>query len=181
MTSSQPTQQGKPTQMSPIHAADPFVSSGCNHAVHAVLTLLTCVAWLPIWLICAVVDGGGATVPHTPAQYNPAFEQSVRDWHTQGRRQPASPVLVAWLAVLGGVLFGGLLLLIAMNGASPFPVVVCGVLLVVDGVGYWYWRRQQNRRAEHDEIAARADEQYQANLRGNPAGDYGQFPPAPIL
>jgi hypothetical protein len=168
-----------------VYAPPPavYVSSGCNHAVHAVLTLLTCGAWLPIWIICAVVDGGGATAAHTPAPYNPAFEQAVLDWRnpTQVRRQPALPVLIAVVAVLGGVLFGGLLLLIAMDCGSPISVVCCGVLLVVGGVGYWFWRHAQDRRSEQDEIVARADAEYQANLRGGPAGIYGQFPPAPIL
>lgn len=27
---------------------------GCNHALHAVLTLLTAGLWLPIWLLCAI-------------------------------------------------------------------------------------------------------------------------------
>ena len=30
--------------------------SGGAHAVHAILTLLTCGLWLPIWLIFAIVD-----------------------------------------------------------------------------------------------------------------------------
>ena len=34
---------------------------GVNHGLHAVLTLLTCGAWLPIWLIVAIFGGGGGS------------------------------------------------------------------------------------------------------------------------
>lgn len=33
-------------------------NSGTNHGLHLVLTLLTCGAWLPVWIILVIVNGG---------------------------------------------------------------------------------------------------------------------------
>ena len=30
---------------------------GTNHVLHAILTVVTCGAWLPVWIICAIIDG----------------------------------------------------------------------------------------------------------------------------
>lgn len=32
------------------------VAVGTNHAVHAILTLLSCGAWLPIWILIAIFE-----------------------------------------------------------------------------------------------------------------------------
>lgn len=32
------------------------VRSGMNHGLHALLTLLTCGAWLPVWIFLAIVE-----------------------------------------------------------------------------------------------------------------------------
>lgn len=44
-----------------VHAA-PYVNvnyrPGTSHGLHLVLTLLTCGAWLPIWIIMVIVNGG---------------------------------------------------------------------------------------------------------------------------
>jgi len=33
-------------------------NSGTNHGLHLVLTILTCGAWLPVWIILVIVNGG---------------------------------------------------------------------------------------------------------------------------
>ncbi|MDA0251728.1 MAG: DUF2510 domain-containing protein [Actinomycetota bacterium] len=33
-------------------------TSGTNHGLHLVLTLLTCGLWLPVWIILVIVNGG---------------------------------------------------------------------------------------------------------------------------
>lgn len=34
------------------------VRGGTNHGLHLVLSLITCGAWLPVWLILVIVNGG---------------------------------------------------------------------------------------------------------------------------
>ena len=34
---------------------------GTNHALHRILTLLTCGLWLPIWILVAIFDSGGGS------------------------------------------------------------------------------------------------------------------------
>ncbi|WP_233213588.1 DUF2510 domain-containing protein [Mycobacterium hubeiense] len=36
-------------------------TGGTNHALHFVLTLLTCGLWLPIWILAAIFGGGSAS------------------------------------------------------------------------------------------------------------------------
>ncbi len=33
-------------------------TSGTNHGLHLILTLLTCGLWLPVWIILVIVNGG---------------------------------------------------------------------------------------------------------------------------
>jgi hypothetical protein len=39
-----------------------IVTVSTNHGLHAVLTLLTCGAWLPIWIIIAIMESRRVTV-----------------------------------------------------------------------------------------------------------------------
>jgi hypothetical protein len=143
-----------------------YVATGPNHALHAVLSLLTCGAWLPIWIIIAIVDAGSshAVIPQTP--FDPAVVSRVRQ-----QRSQAGTVIVVIFAVIGGLLLGA-----ARPVAIPFVVLMA----LGGGIGYWYWRRGEDQRAEQDRIAARADAEYRAYLEGNPAGTYGQYPPPPL-
>lgn len=53
-----PVQQPPPMYYAP-QATAVAVSvgrGGCNHALHLVLTLFTCGMWLPVWIICAIVQ-----------------------------------------------------------------------------------------------------------------------------
>jgi hypothetical protein len=52
------------------------VSSGPNHALHLILTLLTCGMWLPIWVIVALFSPSGVRVA-TPMN-QPALAQLPR-------------------------------------------------------------------------------------------------------
>jgi hypothetical protein len=59
-------QQQSAAQQQPIIVNQQFApqapmvvyASGTNHGLHLVLSLLTCGAWLPIWLIIVIVNGG---------------------------------------------------------------------------------------------------------------------------
>lgn len=59
-------QQQQPAQQQPIIVNQQFApqapmvvyTGGTNHGLHLVLSLLTCGAWLPVWLIIVIVNGG---------------------------------------------------------------------------------------------------------------------------
>jgi len=60
-------QQPHPTAAQPIIVNQQFApqappvvvyTSGTNHGLHLVLTLLTCGLWLPVWIILVIVNGG---------------------------------------------------------------------------------------------------------------------------
>ncbi|KAA1250773.1 DUF2510 domain-containing protein [Mycobacterium simiae] len=137
-----------------VGAPAPYVvAAGPNHALHLVLTLLTCGMWLPVWLIVAV-----------------ASPQRVR---VAGRPAPFSHTALIIAAVFGGLLLLGL--------AVSHPAVFIA-LVALAGLGYLSYRayeRAVERRAEQDRIAARADGQHRAFLSGDPWGTFGRYPPVP--
>lgn len=128
-----------------------IVTSGPNHALHLVLTLLTCGMWLPVWLIVAIAS------PRRVHVANGSVSNS-----NAGR-------------IVAGVIAG----LFALGLTIQFwPVVLC--LAVLAGVGYLGYRAYQRaaeRRNERVKMAARADNQHQAFMAGDSSGIYGQYPP----
>jgi hypothetical protein len=72
------------------------------------------------------------------------------------------------------------LVLVGICSSNPIMLIPFGVLAVGGFFGYRYWRREQDRRAEQAKIAARADAEHRASLKGDPAGTYGQYPPPPL-
>ena len=48
------------------------VTTGPNHGLHLVLTLLTCGMWLPIWLLIAIVGNRQVHVAGQPTRSSPA-------------------------------------------------------------------------------------------------------------
>jgi hypothetical protein len=143
-----------------------YVATGPNHALHAVLTLFTCGAWLPIWIIVAIVD---ASQPRGQQSYPPAVV------YNGGKPTMAGNIILAIiLAVISA------LVLVGICSSNPIMLIPFGVLAVGGFFGYRYWRREQDRRAEQAKIAARADAEHRASLKGDPAGTYGQYPPPPL-
>jgi hypothetical protein len=132
-----------------VGAPAPFyVTTGPNHALHLVLTLLTCGMWLPVWLLIAIVGSRQVQVGGQPTRSN-------------------APIIAA---VLTGLLLIGL--------ASHWQVFLGLVALAGLGyLGYRAYERAIDRRAEQARIAGRADAQHQAFLSGDPSGLYGQYPP----
>lgn len=125
------------------------VDSGPNHALHLILTLLTCGMWLPVWVIVTVV--------------------------TSGRRVGAAGPSSKTAAVIGAVL-GGLLLL-GLVAEHPGALIPLAVLAGVGYLGYRAYERAVERKAEQARIAARADAEHRAFMRGDDSGIYGQYPP----
>jgi Protein of unknown function (DUF2510) len=143
----------------PVYA----VSSGPNHAVHLILTLLTCGWWLPVWLIIALVDHRSVSVVHPGARSAPA-PQSFAGAH---------PVLIVF-----GSIFGLLIVLAFWKVALPLAVVglvIWGVVVAVQ-----QGQRQAERRRQADSrVATRAEMQHNALMSGDlRVGTFGQFQPA---
>jgi hypothetical protein len=163
-----------------------YVATGPNHALHAVLTLFTCGAWLPIWIIVAIVD---ASQPRGQQSYPPAVVYNGGKPTMAGGQQSYPPSVVynggkptmagnIILAIILAVISA--LVLVGICSSNPIMLIPFGVLAVGGFFGYRYWRREQDRRAEQAKIAARADAEHRASLKGDPAGTYGQYPPPPL-
>lgn len=129
-----------------------YFSTGPNHALHLILTLLTCGMWLPVWIIVSIVNS--ASRPRAAGQ-------------SSGNG----------LTILVAI---GVLVLLGICSSHPIVLIPFVILAVGAFFGYRYWRREEDRRAEQAQIAARADAEYRASLEGNPAGTYGQYPPPPL-
>ncbi len=126
------------------------VSTGPNHALHLVLTLLTCGMWLPIWVIVALVGH--------------------RRVYVGGQRRSKTGLIVA--GVFGGLVLLGLVI-------TYWPVFVgLGVVAGLGYLGYRTYERAVERKTEQGRIGSRADAQNQAFMSGDPSGTYGQYPPA---
>lgn len=137
-----------------VIGAPVVVTTGPNHALHLVLTLLTCGMWLPVWLTVAIAGANRVQVAGQPARSN-----------------------AGW--AIGG-LFGGLFLL----GLAVIHWHVFLGLVALAGLGYLGYRayeRAVDRRAEQAKIAARADAQHRAYMSGDSSGIYGLYPPVPPL
>jgi threonine/homoserine/homoserine lactone efflux protein len=129
-----------------------FVRTGPNHALHLVLTLLTCGMWAPVWLIVSIVSIASGPQGVGQPNYN-------------------------GLKVVGAVI-GGLFLLGIAIAHWPQFLGLAG-LAGLGYLGYLGHKRHADRRAQQAQIAARADTQNQAFMSGDPSGIYGQYPPPP--
>jgi len=126
-----------------------FVTAGPNHALHLVLTLLTCGMWLPVWLIIAIVGN--------------------RHVYVAGQPTRSTAAIVG--AVIGGLFLVGFAI-------TYWPIFLALVALAGLGyLGYRGYERAVDRRAEQVEIAGRADAQNRAFMSGDSFGVYGQYPP----
>jgi hypothetical protein len=133
-----------------VGTSAPFVvTTGPNHALHLVLTVLTCGMWLPVWLLIAIVGNNQVRVGGQPTRSS--------------------------AAIVGAVIGGLLLLGLAVSHWQVFLGVV--VLAGLGYLGYRAHERAIDRRAEQAKIAGRADAQHQAYMSGDPSGLYGQYPP----
>jgi hypothetical protein len=118
-----------------IAAPQPMmVTGGCNHILHLLLTMFTCGIWLPIWIICAIVQ--------QPKVYGSAQQPT--------RRTNPLPVV----GVIGGVIPLAVTVTYPMTG---FWIIFVGLLLAGAGyLGYMAYQREVKRRAERSGVPARA-------------------------
>lgn len=165
-----------PPPMPPMPPVAPAVAvavsngGGANHVLHAVLTLLSCGLWLPIWILVAIFSGGSSTAVAVSNAGGAIVTRS-------GRR----PLLIVG-AVLGGLFLFGLV------AEHPWLLVVFAVLGLVAGFGVWVLRSAQQRdeqqrreQSERDLLAQRAEYEDQLYQSGDPRGVHGRYLPPESL
>ena len=144
-------------------------NGGTNHALHAVLTFLSCGLWLPIWVLVAIFGGGSSSsVAVGPGGVIANAGANKR------------PLIVA--AVFVG--------LVALGTAAEHPwlFVALGVVGVLGGVGFWTLKSAQQREEQQrqeqfqrDMIANRAEYEDRLYHEGDPRGTYGRYMPPESL
>jgi nitrate/nitrite transporter NarK len=81
------------------------------------------------------------------------------------------------------------LLIVAALVVKFWPYIVgtvAGIVVIVWLVRYGMraadlsWEREQSKRRRLAELAARADQQHEWVMRGDPRGTYGEYPAAPM-
>jgi len=141
------------------------VSSGTNHGLHLVLTILTCGLWLPVWILVAIFDSGSSVAIGNGGV--------VRTGNKNG------------LIVLAA--FGGLILL---GSAAANPWLFIPLLLVAGGGGFFFWKQKTAKEARElelreqyrrDVVANRADYEDELWHEGDPRGTHGRYPPPPEM
>jgi Protein of unknown function (DUF2510) len=146
---------------------------GANHALHAVLTFLSCGLWLPIWILVALFDSGrGSSAVVVGGASANAGTPSRLD------HKP--------LVIVGAVFLG----LIAIGTGAEHPWVLVLLILLAGAGGAILWKyktakdreelalREQYRR---DVLADRADYEDKLFYEGDPRGTYGRYMPPESL
>jgi hypothetical protein len=134
------------------------VSGGVNHGLHLLLTVVTCGAWLPIWIIVAIFGGSRAT----------AISSGPGGIAVSGDRSKIA------LAV-GGVFVG--LFLLGLIAQHPWLLAIF-VPAALAGGGFFYTNRQkQIRDAENQKMSVRAEYENDLHAEGDPRGTHGRYLP----
>jgi Protein of unknown function (DUF2510) len=141
--------------------------TGTNHALHLILTLLSCGLWLPIWILVAIFDTRGSTavaVGGAGASTGPRFNRTP--------------------LIIGGVILG----LAVLGQAAQHPWLFVLLFLLVGAGGVFFWKQKTAKDAKEQElreqyrrdvIADRADYENEMWHEGDPRGTYGRYPPPP--
>ncbi|OBJ37428.1 hypothetical protein A5630_04635 [Mycolicibacterium mucogenicum] len=157
-----------PPAPAPAVAVAVSAGGGPNHALHAILTFLSCGLWLPIWILVAIFGGGASS--------SVAIANGGNGVGVMARTRRRSGVGVA-------AVFGGLFLL---GTAHQYPWLygVLIALVVVSLFAAWTLKAAQAREAdlrreqfERDMIANRADREDRFYVQGDPRGTYGGYMP----
>ena len=141
---------------------------GTNHALHLILTLLSCGLWLPIWIVLAIFDTSGSTavaVGGAGASTGPRFNRTP--------------------LIIGGVILG----LVVLGQAAQHPLLFVPLFLLAGAGGAFVWKQKTAKDAkelelrEHyrrDVVANRADYEDELWHEGDPRGTHGRYPPPPV-
>jgi hypothetical protein len=164
-----PTPPAVPPPVAPSVAVAVSAGGGTNHALHLVLTLLSCGLWLPIWILAAIFGGSSSSSVAVGTGAGAIARTSNR-----------RPLIVA--AVLGG--------LVVLGAATEHPwlFVVLAVLGILAGFGFWTLKSAQQREEQQrqeqfqrDMIAHRAEREDKLYQDGDPRGVHGGYmPPDPM-
>lgn len=162
-------------------------NNGGMHVVHLLLTILTCGMWLPIWIICAIIEAVGGSGRSSTAV---AVGGAQPVYGAPGTIPMASPVVVQSsgsnagkivLFIVAGIfsLFFGMILL---GLIIEHPWLLALVVPAFVAAAALYWRHRDNKlqvfeRYRRDVIAHRADVEHNLTQEGDPRGTYGDFPP----
>ncbi len=139
---------------------------GTNHALHLILTLLTCGLWLPIWILVAIFDTRGSSTA------------------IAGAGGTATPRFNRTPLIVGGVILG----LAVLGQAGEHPLLFIPLLLLAAAGAFFFWKqksakdsREQELREQYrrDVLADRADYENDMWQQGDPRGTYGRYPPPP--
>jgi hypothetical protein len=162
------------------HIANPAPSvavavsgGGTNHALHLVLTVLTCGLWLPIWILVAILGSVGRPTASV------AVGGGVGGTGVSTRR-PGTALIIG----------GAFLALVILGQAVAHPWLFVPIILVAAVGGALIWKQKVAKEARklevlesyrRDVVAHRADTQHILAKEGDPRGTYGAFPPSPDL
>jgi hypothetical protein len=177
--------------------------SGPNHVLHLLLTVFTCGWWLPIWLIVAIADSftarprpmvTGSVWPYQQrppiAPVVPPTPRSTSAGFRIGPVQQSSPKrgFAGFASTDAGAATIAIVVAIGFFGIMTESVVaalIVAIVAVVVGTAFLAVQATKARRQylaqrqQYDaEVAARADMEHQAMMRGDlDAGVFGAFQP----
>jgi hypothetical protein len=155
-----------PTPQTPGVAVAVSAGGGPNNALHAVLTLLSCGLWLPIWILIAIFSATSSSASAAVA-VGPG-----------GVVAKAGGRKYVGLMILGVLMVGGIV------SEHPWLLAVMLVLGGIGGVLAWILKSAQQREREQrqeqfqrDMFTHRADDEDRLFQAGDDRGMYGQYPP----
>ncbi len=143
----------------PAPAIAVAVSGGVNHGLHLLLTLLTCGVWLPIWIIIAIFGGGSRSVA---VSSGPGVAVSGGG--------PKVGLVV-------GAIFVGLFML-GVVVENPWLLAILIPSALAGGGLFYMSKQRQNRGAEEQKLAMRAEYENDLYAEGDPRGTHGRYLPS---
>ena len=160
-------------------------SNGGMHAVHLLLTLLTCGMWLPIWIICAIIEavggsGRSSTAVAVGGGAQPVYGPSPSVVVQSSGSSSAGKIVLFIVAGIFSLFFGMVLLGLLIE--HPWLLALVSPAFVAAGALFWRHRMaklQVFERYRRDVIAHRADSENKLAQEGDPRGTHGDFPPPP--
>lgn len=165
-----PTPPAAPPPPAPAVAVAVSAGGGPNHALHLILTLLTCGMWLPIWILVAIFGGGSSSSVAVGSGAGVVARSSDR-----------RPLMIV------GAVFAGLFV-IGTAAEHPWVAVVLAIVGVLAGFGFWLLKSAQQRDEEQrqeqfrrDMIASRAEYEDKLYQEGDPRGIHGRYMPPDSL
>jgi hypothetical protein len=154
-----------PPVQAPAVAVAVSAGGGTSHGLHAVLTLLSCGLWLPIWILVAIFSSG------TSASSSVAIG-------------PGGAIAKAGSKKFVPLMVVGTLILIGVVKEHPWLLAVAAVVGGIAAVGLWVLKSAQQREQdmrreqfERDMLASRADYEEKLYNEGDPRGTYGRYMP----